>query len=192
MAPTTIFEAIVIGVSAGGTAALTCVVPAFGADFPLPIMVVQHRGDDGDGFLEQHLGTIAEIAVVEAVDKMPIEAGVLYLAPAGYHLQVEQTRIFSLSVDAKVAYSRPSIDVLFASAAAAYGARLVGVILTGASSDGSSGLRIIKEHGGLTIVQDPRTAESSFMPQAALDACPVDHVLELSAIGPYLNGLGRG
>ena len=180
------YDAIVMGVSAGGFDALRAILPTLPAAFPVPLAIVQHQGEDADGFLCDHLDGIAAIAVAEAHDKMAIQPATAYLAPAGYHLLIGRDRTFSLSVDARVHHCRPSIDVLFHSAALAYGARLIGVILTGANSDGSEGLRAIKERGGLAVVQRPDTAAVAAMPQAALDACEADQILPLSAIGPFL------
>ena len=106
----------------------------------------------------------------------------MYVAPANYHLLIENDKTFSLSVDDKVNYSRPAIDVLFKSASEAFGSALIAVILTGASSDGADGLKAIKENGGLAIVQDPKKAESEMMPRSAIEACNVDHILALEEI----------
>jgi two-component system, chemotaxis family, protein-glutamate methylesterase/glutaminase len=126
------------------------------------------------------------LRVKEANEKEPIQAGVIYLAPPNYHLLIENDRTFSLSIDERVNYARPSIDMLFETAAQVYGPQTVGIILTGANNDGANGLRLIKERGGLAIVQDPRTAESTFMPQAALEATPVDHLLSIPEMGKLL------
>jgi two-component system chemotaxis response regulator CheB len=112
--------------------------------------------------------------------------GTIYLAPANYHLLVEKDKTLALTVDEAVNYSRPSIDVLFESAADVFGQGLIGVILTGANEDGSQGFKIIKETGGITVVQDPATAGVSVMPQAAVDCVEVDHLLPLEEIGPFL------
>ena len=180
------FECIVIAVSTGGMAALSEILPPLPADFPLPIIVVQHmHPHSGDSYLAQCFNEKCQLRVKEADEKEPIIAGNIYIAPANYHLMVESDKTFSLTVDEKVNYSRPSIDVLFESAAEAYGSSL-GIILTGASSDGAKGLRMIKDNGGLTVVQDPDTAESKVMPLSAIGACEVDHVLPLEEIGEML------
>src|SRR6185436_9118720 len=126
-----------------------------------------------------------KLRVVDADDSQPIQPGHIYLAPADYHLLVERGR-FSLSVDAAVAYSRPSIDVLFESAADAYRDGLIGVILTGNNDDGTRGAQRIKRHGGLVIAQDPKTAEAPIMPSAAIEAKAVDRILQLDRIGTFL------
>ncbi|MFH1489659.1 MAG: chemotaxis protein CheB, partial [Pseudomonadota bacterium] len=142
-----------------------------------------------DDFLAHYLNERCELKVKQADEKEDILSGVIYLAPPGYHLMVEEDRTFSLSVDEPVNFARPSIDVLFETAAEVYGEKLVGVVLTGASADGSHGLKRVKESGGLAVVQDPETAEVGIMPRAAVDASEVDYILPLEEIGPFLNKL---
>jgi len=180
------YEAIVLGVSAGGFHALSAIVPEFPESYSLPVIVVQHMGEANDEFLARYLNSHSAVLVKEAGDKEAIQSGTVYLAPSGYHLLIEEDRSFSLSVDPRVNYARPSIDVLFNSAADVYQGSLIGVILTGANSDGSQGLRNIKERGGLAIAQDPASAEVEFMPREAISAAQVDHVLKLDEIGPFL------
>ena len=139
-----------------------------------------------DTFLSEYLNQVSAISVKEAEDKETLQPGTAYLAPAGYHLLIEPNRSFSLSVDEKVNYSRTAIDPLFESAADVFGAKLIGILLTGANHDGAQGLKIIKQRGGMTIVQNPKTAESPSMPKAALNATQVDHVLDLEQILPLL------
>jgi len=127
--------------------------------------------------------------VKEAEDGENIQPGIVYIAPANYHLLVEKDRNLSLSVDRQVNYSRPAIDVLFETASWAYQKTLVGILLTGASNDGSLGLRSIQEQGGMTVVQDPSTAVAPFMPQSALDLIKVDHLLSLEKISTLLRNL---
>ena len=185
------FNCIVIGVSAGGVKALPDVLSHLPAEFPLPVVVVQHISPDGDnGFFIQSLSQRLSVKVKEAGEKERIVPGYVYIAPPNYHLLVEKDRTFSLSIDEKVNYSRPSIDVLFESAADVYGPALIGVILTGASADGARGMKKINENGGLAIVQDPESAEARIMPQAAIEACKVDYVLPLDEIGKVLVELG--
>lgn len=163
------YEAIVIGSSMGGMAALSEIMPALPNEFKLPIIVVQHRYADSDEFLSEYLNKLSAVNIVEAEDKSRIEPGTVYLAPSDYHLLVEHNKTISLSRDLPINFSRPSIDVLFDSAAEVYHDKLIGVILTGANSDGSLGLKKIKEHGGLTIVQNPDTAQASIMPKSAIE-----------------------
>lgn len=180
------YSAIVIGVSAGGMHALSVILPELPEDFPLPVIVVQHMVPDADDYLVNLLDERSSIAVKEAQGGERITGGHVYLAPPDYHLLIELDRTFGLSQDCLVNCARPSIDALFESAADAYGDGLVGVILTGANEDGTRGLKRLKERGGLTIVQNPVTAESNCMPRSALEAIEVDYVLELEDIGPFL------
>lgn len=186
------FEAAVLGVSAGGMHALKTIVQALPATFSLPIAIVQHLGPQSEAYLAEHLNRFSAIEVKEAEDKEILRPGTVYLAPAGYHLLIEPDRSFSLSVDDKVNFSRPSIDLLFESAADAFGDTLIGVVLTGANSDGAQGLRAIKQRGGLAVVQNPNTAEASRMPRAALAATAVDHIVDLERIALLLRKLSRG
>ncbi|MBW2202531.1 MAG: chemotaxis protein CheB [Deltaproteobacteria bacterium] len=184
------FECIVIGVSAGGMDALLKILPILPADFPLPVVVVQHLDPHStDSYFAQYFNERCPIEVREANEREPVMVGNVYFAPPNYHLLIENDKTFSLSSDDKINFSRPSIDVLFESAADVYGQALVGLILTGASSDGAIGLKRIKENGGLTIVQDPKTAESNLMPLSAIQASPVDHILSLQDIPNLLQEL---
>ena len=185
------YELIAIGCSMGGMAAMERIFSVLPKDFPVPIVVAQHRyrtsGEALPSFLRRH----SKLNVVDALDKQWIQPGNVYLAPADYHLFVDRGGELSLSVDAAVAYSRPSIDVLFESAADAYQAGVVGVVLTGANADGARGSARIKQRGGFVVVQDPKTAESAEMPQSAIAATRVDRILPLDRIGPFLVELCR-
>ena len=183
------FDAVVIGASAGGLNALSTVLSSLPKSFALPIFIVQHVGAKSQGLLSKVLADKTGLAVKEADDKEEIAAGQIYLAPPDYHLFVEQDRTLALSIDEKVNYSRPSIDVLFESAAEAYKDKLIGIILTGASADGARGLSMVAKKGGLTIVQDPETAEVSVMPAAAIGVVRADQILPLEQIGPFLGEL---
>jgi two-component system, chemotaxis family, protein-glutamate methylesterase/glutaminase len=180
------YEAIVIGVSAGGMNALKVLLPSLPAKFNLPVILVQHIGASSDGFWIELLNGICPLNVKEADEKEKIEKGNVYIAPPNYHLLVESDRTFSLSADKRVNYARPSIDVLFESAARVYESKLVGILLTGANHDGALGMKKIKECGGFTIVQDPATAESPYMPSSALKITAVDHCLPLEKISELL------
>ena len=185
------YELIVIGCSMGGMAALEKIFSVLPRDFPVPIVVAQHRyrtsGEALPSFLRRH----SKLNVVDALDKQWVKPGNVYLAPADYHLLVDREGELSLSVDAAVAYSRPSIDVLFESAADAYRAGTVAVVLTGANADGARGAKRIKERGGFVVAQDPQTAESAEMPSATIAAARVDRILPLERIGPFLVELCR-
>jgi two-component system, chemotaxis family, protein-glutamate methylesterase/glutaminase len=179
---------VVIGASYGGLSALQILLPDLSPEFSLPVVIVQHRKKDGDDGLCEYLRKRCRLPLIEPNDKEKVEPGCVYLAPRDYHLLVEKS-IFALSTESPVAYARPSIDVLFESAADVYQQRLIGVILTGANRDGAQGLAKIKSLGGLTVVQDPRSAESPTMPEAAISATPVDKILPLPGIASYLNEL---
>jgi two-component system chemotaxis response regulator CheB len=185
------YEVVVLGCSMGGMSAMEQIFSVLPEDFPVPIIVAQHRyrtsGEALPSFLRRH----SKLNVVDAVDKQWIHPGNVYLAPADYHLYVDRGGELSLSVDAAVAYSRPSIDVLFESAADAYLGGTVAVVLTGANADGARGAKRIKERGGFIVVQDPKTAESPEMPSAAIAATRVDRILPLNRIGPFLVELCR-
>jgi len=180
------FEAIVMGVSAGGMQALKAILPPLPQSYALPMVIVQHMAPNYDSYLAEYLNQICNLIVKEAEDKEPLCAGTAYLAPAGYHLLIENDLTFSLSADARVNYSCPSIDVLFESASDVFEERLIGIVLTGANADGSQGLKTIKDRGGLTIVQNPDTAESPYMPKAALSVTHADHIVDLNDIAPLL------
>ena len=182
------YEIIVVGTSWGGLAALRTLVAGLPRDFALPVAVVQHRHKDSDRLLTTLLQERTPLTVCEVEDKQPLLPGFVFLAPPDYHLLVERGH-FSLSTDAPVRFSRPSIDVAFTSAADSYGPRAVGVVLTGANADGAEGLSRIAERGGLTIVQSPATAESPTMPRAALQAVPSARVLPIPAIADLLGTL---
>ncbi|GAK50381.1 CheB methylesterase [Candidatus Moduliflexus flocculans] len=186
------YEAVVIGVSTGGLDALQRLFSSLTADFRMAVLVVPHQHPHSSNFLVTHLNARCRIPVQEALDKAPIHAGVVYIAPPNYHLLVEMDHTLSLASTEKVNYARPSIDELFFTAADAYRSRLIGVILTGANSDGSRGLQKINAVGGLTIVQDPSTAEVASMPQAALNAAQVDYVLPIEQIGTLLTRINSG
>lgn len=180
------YEAVVIGTSAGAVEALSTLLPSLPEDFPLPVMIVMHTPPDKKSVMPDLMQAKCKVKVREAEDKEPLQPGTVYFAPPDYHLLVEDDRSLSLSVEDPVLFSRPSIDVLFESAADVYGERLIGVILTGANPDGANGLKILSEAGGLAVVQSPTRAQSPFMPEAALKACPDAHILDIEQIGPFL------
>ena len=184
--PRSDFRAVVIGGSAGGVEGLTAIFAALPSDFELPVLVVQHLHPSDDGAFARHLALITRLPVVEPCDKERIERGRVYAAPANYHMLVDRNGTISLSVDEKVNWSRPSIDVLFESAAIAWGEAVIAVLLSGASADGAKGMRSVREAGGLTIAQDPDDAGYPFMPQSAIDAGGVGEILGLKEIGQRL------
>lgn len=184
-------RAVVIGVSTGGVDALKIVVGGLPADFPIPVMVVAHISPEADNGLALLLDDLCEIRVKEADELEKAEAGTVYIAPPNYHLQVEKNGCLSLSVDPPVRFARPSVDVLFESAADVFGAALVGVVMTGAGSDGSNGLRRVKDAGGVAVVQNPDEAEADSMPRSSIAAAVPDHVTPLAGIAGLLVRLAK-
>ncbi len=176
---------VVVGASWGGLAALSKLVSALPADFGVPMAVVQHRSKHADNLLAVLLQGVSPLRVVDVEDKEPLEPGSVYIAPANYHMMVDDGYL-TLTTDPMVRFSRPSIDVTFISAGDAYPGRTVGVVLTGANDDGSRGLRHIVNRGGRGIIQDPATAESRTMPAAAMLAVPEAEVLPLENISERL------
>jgi len=184
-----VYQAVVIGSSAGGLNALKTIFLSLDKHFPFPVIVVQHMSPDADNYLATFLNSLEKIRVKEADEKEIPKAGVAYIAPPNYHLLIEHNGSFTLTVGERVNYARPSIDVLFETAAETYGDGLIGIILTGANNDGSAGLKKIKALGGTTIVQDPDEAESDTMPRAALEMAKPHHVFKLNEIATFLNSL---
>lgn len=177
------FEVIVIGVSWGGMKALQTILPLLPGNFSIPVVVVQHLGAYSGTEWIDILDGMCTVRVKEADEKEPVERGV-YIAPANYHLLIENDKTFSLSLEERVNHARPSIDVLFECAADVYGKKAIGIILTGLNNDGAQGLKYIKDAGGTVIVQDPATAETGEMPIAAMAATNVDYVVRLEELVP--------
>jgi two-component system, chemotaxis family, protein-glutamate methylesterase/glutaminase len=175
------FGLVVIGASWGGLAAVSKIFAAMPGDFTLPIVLVQHRSKHSDDLLASLLQSVTQLRVVDVEDKEPLAPASVYIAPANYHLMVERGHL-SLTTDPLVRFSRPSIDVTFASAADSYRSAAIGVVLTGANDDGRRGLRRIVDNGGKGIVQDPATAESKAMPASAAQAVPEAEVIPLEEI----------
>ena len=175
-------EAIVVGGSAGAFAALKVLLPALPRALTVPVMVVVHVPAGRPSAIPEIFNRAGHVPVKEAEDKEPLAPGTVYFAPPGYHLLVEADRTLALSTDEPVHHSRPSIDVLFESAADVFGRGLLGVVLSGANRDGAAGMQAIARREGTTLVQRPDTAEQSLMPQATLDAMTPTAVLELDAI----------
>jgi len=176
------YEAIVIGVSSGGMTALKFIFSALPVGFSIPIIVVQHISARSDNEWIQLLNEKSNLTVKEADEKEKIASGNAYIGPSNYHLLIEKDKTFSLTIDERVNFARPSIDVLFETAAEAYKDKLIGIVLTGSNNDGTKGIKRIKECGGLAIIQDPETAESSNMPSSAIAAIQPDYILSLEKI----------
>jgi len=179
------YDLVVMGTSTGGLHALTRLLSGLPANFPLPIAIVQHRSRDSDERLATLLSGASLLPVVEAEDKEPLSSPGVYLGPPDYHLLIEADWM-ALSTEEPVGYSRPSIDVLFESAAYSHGSGVIGVLLTGANQDGTRGLQRIKAHGGYVIIQNPESAESAFMPKHAVKNLLPDRVLNLEQIADEL------
>lgn len=185
------YDAIVIGTSAGGLFALSSIVEILPADFQLPIIVVQHRSKEERTLLEEVLQAKSKIRIKQADEKEKIERGIVYFAPADYHLLIERDHTFSLSCDERVNFSRPSIDVLFETAAEVYATKLLAIILTGANSDGAAGIKYVRKLGGTTIAQDPASAQFQDMPAAAIHTGYVEHIFTLEKIKAFLLHIGQ-
>lgn len=183
------YKAIVIGTSAGGMDALKNIFRDLKNNFRLPILIVQHISPDSINYLSEYLKKFTELNVKEADEKEKIVGGNVYIAPPNYHMLVELDESISFTVEPRVSYARPSIDVLFESAAYCYRERLIGVILTGANFDGAQGMKLISEEGGFTIIQNPKEAEVDSMPNAAIKSCKADFIGNLNEIVDKLHQL---
>jgi two-component system chemotaxis response regulator CheB len=184
------YSIVAMGTSWGGLSAMMKLLGGLPAEFPIPIVLVQHRSKDSDRLLVQLLQDATPLHVCEVEDKDLLLAGSVHVAPANYHILVEQGCL-SLTTEEPVRYSRPSIDVMFSSAADTYRSETIGVVLTGANEDGSRGLAHIVKRGGRALIQDPKTAEIPIMPGAAVKAVPTAEVLPLDHLAPRLLELSR-
>ena len=184
-------DAIVIGTSAGGVEALSLLLPALPKGLRAPVFIVVHMPRERPSRLAAIFGLKCLLPVREAQDKEPVEPGTVYLAAPDYHLLLDQGPRLALSTDEPVNYSRPAIDVLFESAADLYRERLLGMLLTGGNQDGAAGLAAVQRGGGVTVVQEPQSAQVALMPASALQRIVPDHVLPLAGIADLLRGLGR-
>jgi len=183
-----VYELICVGASWGGIDAVGRLLFDLPAEVDVPVVVAQHRHvTSPPGGLADVLRLRIKRPVQDVEDKLPIEPGNVYLAPPDYHLLVQRGS-FALSTEARVQFARPSIDVLFESAAYAYGPAVIGIILTGANEDGAAGLAQIKARGGVAVIQDPRGAARPTMPEAAIAATAADAILPLEDIGKFIYG----
>lgn len=179
-------KAIVIGLSAGGFEVIKKVVTSLPKDYSIPLIVVQHIGDFSRSEWVEMFNQRSQVHVKEAEEKEEIIGGNVYLAPPNYHLLVEVDRTFTLTIDERVNHARPAIDVLFETAADAYGSFLVGIVGTGGNADGARGLLRIKELGGITIVQDPDTSEVNTMPISAIKIASPQYILSVDQIIQFI------
>ena len=182
-------EVICIGASAGGIQALQKLLKSLGKDFKTPLLVVLHIPEHSKVSLSTTLQNSYHGTTLDAVDKLQIENSHCYIAPPGYHLLVEEDKSLALSQEDPIKFSRPSIDVLFESAALAFRSKVCGIILTGANSDGADGLKAVKDAGGIAIVQDPTEADYPTMPQASVDVCQPDSISKLDQMSIKLQEL---
>lgn len=183
------YDVLAIGSSWGGVDLLKRLVRELPATWTLPVVIVQHQHPNSGTALERILGKVTPLVVRDVEDKDRLEAGHIYIAPANYHLLIEDDGSFSLTTEAPVKYCRPAVDVTFASLARVYQQRCIGLVLTGANDDGADGIRIIKMAGGHALAQLPASAEAPTMPEAAIATGVVDQVLEPAEIVPYLRRL---
>lgn len=182
----TSIRAVVIGASWGGVNAAIRVLAELETNFPVPIFLAQHQRYESESRLATVLSSRTALKVVSPQDKEPILPSVIYVAPPGFHMLVDSSNTVALSCHWPVHYSRPSIDELFFSAGHVYGAGVLAVLLTGANEDGAEGIRYIQQRGGITVAQDPATAEAPVMPESAIRTGCVDYILSLDEIGPFL------
>ena len=185
-------DVIVIGASQGGLTSLATLIEGLSDDMAIPIIVVLHQAKTGINKLPDLLQPNTRLKIVEAQSHQPLQSGYIYLAPPGYHTLLEADRTLSLSVDLPVHHSIPAIDVLFESAADAFGPAVLGVLLTGNSQDGTVGLGRIKKYAGLAIVQNPESAIANIMPRSAIENCDVDHIAELKDIAALVESICAG
>lgn len=180
------FEAIVIGGSAGSFPVVTSILHELGDKFSLPVLLALHRLKHVRHGFAEALNIRSSIKVVEPLDKDEVRGGKVYLAPANYHMMIDQDKRFAISTTDLVKFSRPSIDILLESAAIVYGEKLLGILLSGANTDGAYGMRAIKDYGGFTIVQDPVEATITTMPNSAIESTDIDRVLNVKQISEFI------
>jgi len=182
---------LVIGGSAGSLQVVLGLLTNLRAGFPLPILLILHRNNVFESSLEELLASRTDLPIKEVEEKEPVIRGTLYLCPADYHVLVEKNQTFSLDYSERIHYSRPSIDVGFRSAADVYGPGLIGLLLSGGNADGAEGLEYIQEKGGITVVQDPATADVPYMPQQAISRMKADFIVPAGELPDFINSLAR-
>ncbi|MDB5020651.1 MAG: Chemotaxis protein CheB [Pedobacter sp.] len=180
-------EALIIGGSAGSLDVLLKVLPDLNGDLSFPIIIVVHRKRGTDSLLPDLLSGKTRLRVKEADEKETIKAGFIYIAPSDYHLLIENDRSFSLDFSEKINYSRPSIDATFEAAAEVYKDKLVCMLLSGSNSDGVNGLKVVKAFGGIAVIQDPKSAQVSYMPAQAAENVKIDYTLGIKDAAKFIN-----
>lgn len=183
--------ALIIGGSAGSLEVLLKILPDLALELTFPVIIVLHRKSGKDNLLVDLLASKTKLPVKELQEKEDILAGTIYITPPNYHLLIENNKTFSLDASEKINFSRPSIDVAFESAAEIYADQLVGILLSGANSDGTLGLQNIKDNGGTVAVQNPKTSVVSIMPESAIENVAVDAVLNPEEMASYINQLSK-
>jgi two-component system chemotaxis response regulator CheB len=185
------YSLLLIGGSAGSLQVILAVLAGLGKDYPMAVVVVLHRNNVFESSLEELMTSRTGMVIREVEEKEPIVPGIVYLSPADYHVLIEKDHTFSLDYSERVNYSRPSIDVTFRSAAEVYGQGVIALLLSGGNADGAAGMEDIKRRGGLTIVQDPQTAEVPYMPRQALLRVEIDVVAATEELPGLIKGFGR-
>jgi two-component system chemotaxis response regulator CheB len=180
---------LIIGGSAGSLQVILGLLTALRAGFPLPVLIVLHRNGIAESRLEDLFSSRTDLPIKEVEEKEPVLSGTVYLCPADYHVLLEKDYTFSLDYSERVHFSRPSIDVSFRSAADVYGPGLISLLLSGGNVDGAEGLLYIQERGGVTVVQDPQTADVPYMPQQAISRMKVDFIVPSEELPDFIKGL---
>jgi two-component system, chemotaxis family, protein-glutamate methylesterase/glutaminase len=189
--PPPVSRLLVIGGSAGSLQVVLAVLAAIGDDFPLPVLIVLHRNGGFESSLEDLFSSRTRLPIKEVEEKDQLRAGTIYLCPADYHVLLEKDHSFSLDYSERVHFSRPSIDVTFRSAADIFGPGVIGLLLSGGNADGAEGMQYVQQQGGVTIVQDPATADVPYMPQQVISRMKVDFILPTDEIPGFVHQLGR-
>jgi two-component system chemotaxis response regulator CheB len=189
--PPPISRLLVIGGSAGSLQVILSLLTAIGEDFPMPVLIVLHRNGGFESSLEDLFSTRTQLLIREVEEKDQLRTGTIYLCPADYHVLLEKDQSFSLDYSERVHFSRPSIDVTFRSAADVFGPGVISLLLSGGNADGAEGMQYVKERGGLTVVQDPSTADVPYMPQQVITRMKVDFIVPADEIPGFVRQLGR-
>jgi two-component system chemotaxis response regulator CheB len=189
--PPPVSRLLVIGGSAGSLQVILAVLAAIGDDFPMPVLIILHRNGGFESSLEDLFSTRTRLPIREVEEKDQLRAGTIYLCPADYHVLLEKDHSFSLDYSERIHFSRPSIDVTFRSAADIFGPGVIALLLSGGNADGAEGMQYVQERGGVTIVQDPATADVPYMPQQVISRMKVDFILPTEEIPGFVHQLGR-